>query len=514
MPETAQDLLETILRQCEAAAPEPWYPKLYAESNAVPRDSLDAPLEKLRLGGLIRLTEWVQGRGQGYVLTPEGQHALQNGRELARMRDGKPLRRPEPVERKPRVLRAETAWDRGEAVREVFLDPPNSIVTKSLLFANVLVFVAGYYLATQQKVDINQFLAGSNENGSMPIAVWNILHATGALEIRDIARGGWGWVRLLTSAFVHIGFMHILMNGVALYFLGRLAEPMYGHGRYLVLYLLSAFGGGCGMLMGTAGGGAGASGAVCGLLAAIGVWFLLNRPYMPPELASRGLRNIALNAMLIIIISFAPGVSLGGHVGGAIAGAAAAVLLHYQRHGAGAVRWVALAALPLVPVASVAALTQGLNMNPRWVKLREEAREKQIANERQELRERYKREALDDDEEARSSYNRAYNAVLKVHPERRDTDKKQQAVFELRRAQLGLRLASERLSAGPQPNDPEVEEAHKGVLEYLEVLRQICLLAESYLRRDTGLTGPDKVELESLETRLKELQDRWAKYLQ
>src|SRR5262245_13653433 len=83
------DLLQVILHRCAAAAPEPWYPKTYAETTGTPRDSLDAPLEQLRLGGLIRLTDWVQGRGQGYALTPLGTRALQGPRLLNQLRDGK-----------------------------------------------------------------------------------------------------------------------------------------------------------------------------------------------------------------------------------------------------------------------------------------------------------------------------------------------------------------------------------------------------------------------------------------
>src|SRR5262245_14269736 len=107
MTESAPESLETILRQVEASAPEPWYPKLYAETTGVPRDSLDPPLEKLRMAGLIRLTEWVKDRGQGYVLTPEGIQALKSERELARLRDGR-IVPPARVARKPREFPAES----------------------------------------------------------------------------------------------------------------------------------------------------------------------------------------------------------------------------------------------------------------------------------------------------------------------------------------------------------------------------------------------------------------------
>src|SRR5262249_43669726 len=64
MSYAANDFLEEILRGCAAAAPQPWYPREYARARGIDRDSLDRPLERLRLGGLVQLTDWVQGLGQ------------------------------------------------------------------------------------------------------------------------------------------------------------------------------------------------------------------------------------------------------------------------------------------------------------------------------------------------------------------------------------------------------------------------------------------------------------------
>jgi Rhomboid family len=44
-----------------------------------------------------------------------------------------------------------------------------------------------------------------------------------------------GWWRLFTSVFTHFGLMHLLLNMVTLYQIGRLAERLYGSGRFLVL---------------------------------------------------------------------------------------------------------------------------------------------------------------------------------------------------------------------------------------------------------------------------------------
>lgn len=49
--------------------------------------------------------------------------------------------------------------------------------------------------------------------------------------------------RLVSSAFLHIGLMHLLFNGFAMYFFGKIAEPMFGSAKFLILFLLAAIGG-------------------------------------------------------------------------------------------------------------------------------------------------------------------------------------------------------------------------------------------------------------------------------
>src|SRR6058998_1412428 len=86
MASAGSELLETLLRQCQATAPEPLYAGAYAQTSGLPREQIDAALDQLRLAGLIRLTDWAQGRGQGYTLTPAGTEALQNLKFLQRLR--------------------------------------------------------------------------------------------------------------------------------------------------------------------------------------------------------------------------------------------------------------------------------------------------------------------------------------------------------------------------------------------------------------------------------------------
>lgn len=47
------------------------------------------------------------------------------------------------------------------------------------------------------------------------------------------------WWRLLTSCFVHIGILHLLMNLYALLYIGVLLEPLLGRARFISAYLLA-----------------------------------------------------------------------------------------------------------------------------------------------------------------------------------------------------------------------------------------------------------------------------------
>src|SRR6266849_6434667 len=50
--------------------------------------------------------------------------------------------------------------------------------------------------------------------------------------------------RLLTSVFIHVGWFHLLMDALYLYFAGRMAERIYGKNTFLLLYLTSGLAGG------------------------------------------------------------------------------------------------------------------------------------------------------------------------------------------------------------------------------------------------------------------------------
>jgi membrane associated rhomboid family serine protease len=136
------------------------------------------------------------------------------------------------------------------------------------------------------------------------------------------------WWRVLTSGFLHVGPIHLLVNMLALWMLGRDLEIVLGRARFLALYFVSMLGGATAVMLLNAPDQqvAGASGAVFGLMG--GLVVVLRRLRMP---AGQAFGVIAIN----VIISFTiPGISWQGHLGGLVVGAAAAVALVYapQRH--------------------------------------------------------------------------------------------------------------------------------------------------------------------------------------
>ncbi|MBN1094461.1 rhomboid family intramembrane serine protease [Blastococcus sp. TML/M2B] len=132
------------------------------------------------------------------------------------------------------------------------------------------------------------------------------------------------WWRVITAAFLHIGPVHLAVNMLALLVFGSELERQIGRARYLALYVASALGGAVAIqLLGDPRVVvAGASAAIYGLLGALGVLMLAGRQDV------RGLLTLlAIN----VFISFLPGISLLGHLGGLVAGALAGGILWVLR---------------------------------------------------------------------------------------------------------------------------------------------------------------------------------------
>lgn len=170
------------------------------------------------------------------------------------------------------------------------------LVTPLLIAVNVLFFVV---TAAQAGDPMQNHASALFETGQLwPLAV----HAYGE------------WARLALSGFLHYGLLHLAMNMLALWILGRDLELLLGKVRFLALYLVSLLGGSTAVyLLGAVNTAtAGASGAVYGLMGALLVAVLKLR--LNPGGA---IGIIAINLVLTVTI---PGISLLGHLGGLVAG--------------------------------------------------------------------------------------------------------------------------------------------------------------------------------------------------
>ncbi|MBE3570727.1 MAG: rhomboid family intramembrane serine protease [Bacillales bacterium] len=129
------------------------------------------------------------------------------------------------------------------------------------------------------------------------------------------------WWRFFTPIFLHIGLLHLLMNTMALYYLGTMVEKIFGRWRFLWIYLFSGFLGSVASFVFTPNLSAGASGAIFGCFGALLFFGFVNR--------SLFFRTMGMNMIVVIIINLifgftVPGIDNSGHIGGLIGGFLAA----------------------------------------------------------------------------------------------------------------------------------------------------------------------------------------------
>ncbi|HKB14841.1 MAG TPA: rhomboid family intramembrane serine protease [Planctomycetota bacterium] len=186
------------------------------------------------------------------------------------------------------------------------------------------------------------------------------LRAFGILETEEVLDCGKVWL-LVTPIFLHLGLVHLLFNAFSLLQLGPLAEEAFGPGRFLTLYVATGV---VGNILSTAWGwgGAGASGAVFGLMGAVLVYVRRRRASIGPALVYRMLTRWLLYAALVTL--FVPNVNHLAHAGGFLSGCGLGYLA--DRHG----RWrawriVGRAVLPAVIACFVATALEAPRVSRR-----------------------------------------------------------------------------------------------------------------------------------------------------
>ncbi len=154
---------------------------------------------------------------------------------------------------------------------------------------------------------------------------------------------GGEWWRLLTSNYVHIGFIHIALNMWVLWDAGRLVERLLGNIGFVIMYILSGVVGSfTSVLWNPTVVGAGASGAVFGVYGCLIGFLLLSRGSIPNKvltgISSSALAFIAYNVFYAI---GEEGIDMAAHIGGLATGFLCGVIMRLPLDsGSAGRRWV------------------------------------------------------------------------------------------------------------------------------------------------------------------------------
>ena len=193
-------------------------------------------------------------------------------------------------------------------IRRASFEGAGAKVTRVLIGLNVGVYVA-------------ELVQGGGVYGTA-----STVYEKGVLWAPFVAQGDW-W-RLFTAAFLHYGPFHLLLNMLGLYWFGSLLEQRIGSGRFVLLYVVSGLAGSAGALVvSPTSPTVGASGAIFGILGA-GLVLEQQRDYV---FGGSALGVIIAN--LVLTFAWSGNISVGGHIGGLIGGAAATLAL--SRFGRG-----------------------------------------------------------------------------------------------------------------------------------------------------------------------------------
>lgn len=154
----------------------------------------------------------------------------------------------------------------------------------------------------------------------------HVLLDLGAMFTPRVAEGEY-W-RLATAVFLHANASHLLLNGLALFMFGRLAEKTFGHMGFAFIYMLSGlYGSMLSFLMHSIAIGVGASGAIFGILGALGSYFLVQRN-TPGAKAWFNLAIVVLMAGVSLGYGLiTPHIDNWAHLGGLIGGSMLGIVL-------------------------------------------------------------------------------------------------------------------------------------------------------------------------------------------
>lgn len=176
---------------------------------------------------------------------------------------------------------------------------------KVLIAVNVLVFIFASFFGGANSGPVDDFL-GLSGRGLSKGMVW----------------------QLVTYQFVHAGILHLLVNMAGLWFTGPVLERLMGVRRFVTFYLVAGVAGGLmQMLFSPAPNLVGASGSVCGLVAAFSALFprmpitALLFFVIPVRMEARWLGvSIVILSLFLLVTGLFGNIGNAAHLGGALAG--------------------------------------------------------------------------------------------------------------------------------------------------------------------------------------------------
>jgi membrane associated rhomboid family serine protease len=194
------------------------------------------------------------------------------------------------------VLQGRRATRRPTTVAGASVRPAGRpVVVQTLIGVNVAVFVLTAVVA-------RSLINNNNSTLFNELALWPDSTSAGA------------WWQLVTAGFLHYGPIHIAMNMVSLWIIGRDLELVLGRLRFTLVYFVALFGGSVAVYLFSDPQSqvAGASGAVFGLMGGV-----LVTVYRLKQNPSSVIALIAIN----LVLSFElPGISWVDHLGGLVVG--------------------------------------------------------------------------------------------------------------------------------------------------------------------------------------------------
>ena len=212
----------------------------------------------------------------------------------------------------------DSLWSIDSADEDLLNQPPQTYREKIKNAFSIFIPTEGYFF-TPLIVNVNILIFVLMVISGVDIMLPdNVSLINWGANFRPVTLDGQWW-RLLTSCFIHIGVVHILMNLYGLIYIGLLLEPQLGKVRFISAYILSGLGGSAASLYWhelTIS--AGASGAIFGMY---GVFLAM----LTTNLIEKSARGTLLTSILFfvgynLLSGLKGGIDNAAHIGGLVTG--------------------------------------------------------------------------------------------------------------------------------------------------------------------------------------------------